>query len=135
GYVVSGASTITQQLARLRYLSAEQRTTQSLDRKLAEAWLALKLTTAEPKRAILEDYLNSAPYGNLAVGAEAAAWTYLGKPARELSLAEAALLAGLPQSPTDYDPFAHPQAARARQSVVLDLMQPRGLLEPAQVEA
>jgi penicillin-binding protein 1C len=134
GHIVSGGSTITQQLARLRYLPTDQRTSQSLDRKLVESWLAVRLTQTLGKETVLEQYLNSAPYGNLAVGVEAAAWTYFGRPARELSLAEAALLAGLPQAPTDYDPFTHPAAARGRQQVVLDLMLRRGMLTPTEVE-
>jgi penicillin-binding protein 1C len=135
GRVVGGGSTITQQLARLRHVSADERSSQSVARKLTEVWLALRLTRELGKSTVLEQYLNSAPYGNLAVGAESAAWTYFGKPARELSVAEAALLAGLPQSPTDYDPFTHLDAARARQHIVLDLMQRRGVLTPAQVQS
>ena len=94
GHVVAGGSTITQQLARLRYLTAEQRASKSVERKLAESWLALRLTQALGKTTVLEQYLNSAPYGNLAVGAEAAAWTYFGRPARELSLAQLARRCG-----------------------------------------
>ncbi len=96
GDVVAGGSTITQQLARLRYLPPAERAERSLQRKLVEAWLALRLTGALGKQHVLEAYLNSAPFGNLSTGVEAAAWTYFGKPARELSLAESALLAGLP---------------------------------------
>ena len=88
----------------------------------------------EPMSTNLNDDLNSAPYGNLAVGAEAAAWTYFGRPARELSLAQAALLAGLPQAPTSYDPFTHADAARARLAVVLELMLRRGMLTAAEVD-
>ncbi len=135
GHIVAGGSTITQQVARLRYMPAEQRASRSLERKLWESWLAVRLTQTLGKTTVLEQYLNSAPYGNLAVGAEEAAWTYFARPARELSLAQAALLAGLPQAPTDYDPFIHPDAARARQSVVLDLMQRRGILTLAEVES
>src|SRR6266849_287762 len=134
GHIVAGGSTLTQQLARLRFLPAEERVSRSLGRKLVESWLALRLTQSLGKATVLEQYLNGAPYGNLAVGAEAAAWTYFGRPARELSLAQAALLAGLPQAPTAYDPFSHPDAARARQTVVLDLMLRRGVLTQAEVE-
>jgi penicillin-binding protein 1C len=122
GDVVAGGSTITQQLARLRYLPPAERDAHTLARKLHEAWLAPQLTLWLGKDAILEQYLNAVAYGNLAIGAEAAAWTIFNKPARELSLAESALLAGLPQAPADYDPFAHPDAARTRQRHVLDLM-------------
>jgi penicillin-binding protein 1C len=122
GDIVAGGSTITQQLARLRHLPPEERVSRTLARKVHEVWLALHLTATLGKDGVLEQYLNSAPYGNLTVGAEAAARTYFGKPARDLSLAEAALLAGLPQAPADYDPFLHPEVARARQHIVLDLM-------------
>src|SRR5712691_8942503 len=134
GRIVAGGSTITQQLARLRYLPADERKSRFLGRKLYESWLAVRLTQTLGKTSVLEQYLNSAPYGNLAVGAEQAAWTYFGRPARELSLAQAALLAGLPQAPTSYDPFSHPDAARARQTVVLELMLRRGMLTRAEVD-
>ena len=133
--IVAGGSTLTQQLAKLRYEAPAEHATQSLQRKLWESWLAIRLTGAFSKETILEQYLNSAPYGNLAVGAEAAAWTYFGKPARELSLAESALLAGLPQSPTDYDPFTQLGAARSRQQVVLDLMLRHGTISEAEAES
>jgi penicillin-binding protein 1C len=133
--IVAGGSTITQQLAKLRYLPSDQRDTQSVQRKLLESWLAVRLTGTLSKDTILEQYLNSAPYGNLAVGAEAAARTYFGKPARELSLAEAALLAGLPQSPTDYDPFTRLEVARSRQRLVLELMQRHSMISEAQAES
>ena len=135
GHIVAGGSTITQQLARLRYLPAEERASRALGRKLFESWLAVRLTQSVGKTRILEEYLNSAPYGNLAIGAEAAAWTYFGRPARELSLAQAALLAGLPQAPTEYDPFIHPVLARERQSVVLELMLRRGMLTQPEFES
>ena len=133
--VVSGGSTITQQLARLRYLQSDERSAQSYTRKATEAWLAIRMTAQQSKTQILEEYLNSVPYGNLAVGAEAAAWTYFDKPAADLSLAEAALLAGLPQSPSDYDPFTHWSSARARQIQVLDLMLRRGFIDTAQADS
>ena len=135
GRVVAGGSTITQQLARLRYLPDDERSQQSILRKLHEAWLAIHLTVSLGKQQVLEQYLNTAPYGNFAVGAEAAAGIIFGKPARELSLAEAAFLAGLPQAPADYDPFTHPAAARARQSIVLDRMVHQGFITPSAAEA
>nr|NIO69354.1 hypothetical protein [Anaerolineae bacterium] len=88
-----------------------------------------------PKDTILEIYLNTIYYGNLAYGIEAAAQTYFGKTAADLSLAEAALLAGLPQSPAIYDPFTNPEAAKARQAIVLGLMAEEGYITPAQAEA
>ncbi len=134
GYIVSGGSTITQQLARDLLLSKEERDTRSYLRKLREAILAIRLTQAYSKDQILEMYLNEVYYGNLAYGAEAAARTYFGKPARDLDLAESALLAGLIQSPAHYDPFADLDASRARQRIVLGLMAKRGLISDAQVQ-
>ncbi len=131
GAIVSGGSTITQQLARGFLLDpalAQQRT---LDRKLREAVLALKLTAAYSKDDILALYLNQTYYGGMSYGVEAAARHYFGKPARDLDLAESALLAGLPQAPSRYDPFADRAAALARQSDVLDAMTRAGYLTPA----
>ncbi len=133
--IVSGASTIPQQLARTVFLSPEERAQRTLSRKIKEAVLATEITRRYPKDTILEIYLNTIYYGNLAYGIEAAAETYLGKTAAELSLAEAALLAGLPQSPAIYDPFTNPEAAKARQAIVLDLMVAEGYITPAQAEA
>jgi penicillin-binding protein 1A len=95
GKVVQGGSTITQQLVRNRYISREQ----TLQRKVKEACLALKLDKVQPKNEILADYINLVPYGNLAYGIEAAAQTYYSKHARELNLPEAALLAGCRRRP------------------------------------
>jgi len=133
--IVSGASTITQQLARNVFLSPEERAQRTLSRKIKEAVLATEITRRYSQDAILEIYLNTIYYGNLAYGIEAAAETYFGKTAAELSLAEAALLAGLPQSPAIYDPFTNPEAAKARQAVVLGLMAEEGYITPAQAEA
>src|SRR5262245_49057338 len=122
GAVVAGGSTLTQQLARGFLLDpalAQQRT---LERKLREAVLALKLTASYPKDEILALYLNQTYYGGLAYGVEAAAQHCFGKPARELDLAECVLLAGLPQAPSHYDPLANPKSALARQAEVLDAM-------------
>ncbi len=134
GYIVAGGSTITQQIARDLLLSKEERESRSYGRKLREAILAVRLTQAFSKDQILEMYLNEIYYGNLAYGAEAAARTYFGKPARDLDLAESALLAGLIQSPALYDPFTHLDAARARQRVVLGLMVKRGVVSDAQAQ-
>ena len=118
----SGASTITQQVARNLYLPPEQRTEQSLDRKIDEAILAIKLTDKLPKEQILEKYFNNIYYGNLAYGIQAAALGYFGKDAKDLDLAEASMLAGLPQAPSAYDPTQNYELARKRQKIVLDLM-------------
>ncbi|MCB0215489.1 MAG: transglycosylase domain-containing protein [Chloroflexi bacterium] len=132
--VVSGGSTITQQLARQLLLSPGERVQRSLRRKLREMLLALAITRRYPKDQILELYLNEVYFGQLAYGVDAASRTYFGKPARALDLAESALLAGLIQSPAAYNPLVDWDAARARQSVVLDLMVKAGLAEPQAAE-
>ena len=135
GEIVSGGSTITQQLARNVLLSPEERTEQSLSRKIREAVLAVELFRRYPKDKILEIYLNQVYYGNLAYGIEAASQIYFEVSATDLTLAEAALLAGLPQSPALYDPFVDPDLAKARQQVVLSLMVEAGYITPAQAVA
>ena len=115
GKVVQGGSTITQQLVRNLYISNER----TLQRKLKEACLAIKLNDAWSKQRILETYLNQVYYGNLAYGIEAASQTYFSKPARALNLREAALLAGLTQAPSAYDPFVESGKALARRDEVL----------------
>ncbi len=128
GEIVSGGSTLTQQLARTVLLSQQERETRTVTRKLREMLLALRITQTYSKDQILEMYLNEVYFGNLAYGVEAAAHTYFGKPARDLDLAESAMLAGLIQSPVAYDPYVNPDAAHARQRVVLDLMVKHGAL-------
>ena len=135
GDIVSGASTITMQLARNLFLGPEARYNQSVDRKVLEAGLARDLTSTYSKEELLEMYLNLLNYGHLAYGPEAAAQVYFGKPAAELTLAEATLLAGLPQQPARLDPFRNFAAARARQRVVLDLMVRHGFLSQAEADA
>ncbi len=128
GEIRSGGSTITQQLARNLLLSSEERSQRTLTRKLREAILAFRLDRSYSKAEVLELYLNTTYYGNFAYGVEAAAQAYFGKPVRELSLAECALLAGLPQAPTAYNPLTALEAALKRRSVVLDLMVKNGYL-------
>ncbi len=135
GQVVSGASTITMQLARNLFLGPEQRYSQTMDRKLLEAGLAQELTALFSKDELLEMYLNLLNYGHLAYGPEAASQVYFGKPAAALTLAEAALLAGIPQGPAYLDPFRDFPAAKARQRVVLDLMARHGYLSQEQADA
>ena len=135
GQVVSGASTITMQLARNLFLGPDDRYEQTMDRKLLEAGLAQELTELFSKDEILEMYLNLANYGHRAYGPEAASQTYFGKPAAQLTLAEAALLAGIPQSPARLDPFQDLPAAKARQRTVLDLMVRHGYLTTAGADA
>ncbi len=126
GGIVSGASTITQQVVRNIAFDYEYRTETSLQRKLEEALLAMILTNRLSKDEILELYLNEIYYGNLAYGIEAASQTIFGKPAAELTLGEAALLAGLPQAPAALDPLnpdpSIQEAVLARRRQVIDLM-------------
>ncbi|HEU5012775.1 MAG TPA: PBP1A family penicillin-binding protein [Roseiflexaceae bacterium] len=133
--VVSGASTITQQLVRNVLLSPEERTSISFERKLREAYLAYRVSNEIPKDDILGMYLNQVYYGNQAYGVEAAAQAYFGKSAIELNDAEATLLAGLPQSPTVLNPLSNLEGAKARQRVTLDLMVKFGYLSAAQASA
>ncbi|MGC9360661.1 MAG: penicillin-binding protein 1C [Anaerolineae bacterium] len=128
GHIVSGASTITQQAARNVLLDEEERQERTLWRKLREAILALRLERTLEKDDILTLYLNTAYYGRLATGVAAAAEAYFAKPLADLSLAECAFLAGLPQAPALYDPATEPQAAQARRHTVLDLMVASGYL-------
>jgi 1A family penicillin-binding protein len=122
GGTVSGASTITQQLARALLLSPEERAQRTYTRKAREIILASEITRRYTKDQILELYLNEIYYGNLAYGVEAAAETYFGKSAKELTLGEAAFLAGLPQAPSIYDIYTSPEFTLRRQQQVLVLM-------------
>lgn len=124
----SGGSSITQQLVKQVYFTQEEREARTVDRKVKEAILALEITQEYEKDQILEWYLNEIPYGNLAVGAQAASLGYFGIPARDLTLGQAAFLAGLPQSPSSYDPFLNFEAAKARQAEVLGLMERHGAI-------
>jgi len=132
GRIVSGASTITQQLARNLLMTPDERYEQTYTRKLREAVLAWRITNRYAKDEILALYLNEIYFGNLAYGVEAAAQTYFGKPVRDLDLAECALLAGLAQSPPYYNPFEHLDRAKERQAVVLDLMVGQGYITQTQ---
>ncbi len=116
-----GASTITQQLVRNTVLSGEQ-FEQTLKRKVREAYIAIQMEKKYSKDQILMMYINTIYYGHAAYGIEAAAITFFNKNAKNLTLAEAALLVGLPQSPSYYDPFENPESAIARRNTVLDRM-------------
>jgi penicillin-binding protein 1A len=129
--IVQGGSTITQELVRNLYLSRER----TLHRKLVEACLAIKLSRAWSKDRILTAYMNEVYYGNHAYGIEAAAETYFSRRAGELDLKQAALLAGLPQAPSLYDPFHSPGAALARRNEVLNAMLVNGDVTSAQYDA
>ncbi len=133
--IVSGGSTITQQLARLLFMPPNERYEQTLTRKMKEAQLAIDLERYYTKEEILAMYLNMVYYGHRAYGAAAAAEVYFNKPLSELTPAECAVLAGLPQSPVQYDPLLHPQAAMERQKVVLSLMVEAGVINESQASA
>jgi penicillin-binding protein 1A len=128
---VQGASTITQQLVRNLYPISRKRT---FRRKLIEACLALRLDRVRSKTWIFREYLNVVYYGNRAYGVQAAARTYFDRKARNLTLPQAALLAGLTQAPSTYDPFNRPQQALRRRNVVLRSMLETGSIDRAQYE-
>ncbi len=131
GQVREGASTITQQLARLTYLSQEK----TLTRKVQEAVLAMWMERSLSKEEILARYMNAAYFGAGAVGADAAARRYFGKPAAELTLPEAAMIAGLLRAPSALSPIRNLEGAKARADVVLSVMQETGVATPEQVAA
>jgi len=135
GGVVSGASTITMQLVRALFLLPGSRYQQSMERKSVELELARQLPARFSKAEILEMYLNLANYGHLTYGPEAAAQVYFDKSAADLSLAEATLLAGIPQQPANLNLFADFPAVKARQRVVLDLMVRHGFLQADEADA
>jgi membrane peptidoglycan carboxypeptidase len=124
---LEGGSTITQQLVRNQLLSPEERAVQTVDRKLKEIILAAEVARLYDKNDILEMYLNTNFYGNLAYGIEAAAQVYFAKSARDLTLAEAAMLAAVPQSPA-LNPLDNPDLAVQRQRVVLREMVNQGYI-------
>jgi penicillin-binding protein 1A len=127
---VEGASTITQQLVKLRVLGGEP----TLQRKVNEAWLAFEVERRYSKSQILEMYLNDVQFGNSAVGAGAASQIYFHKKTSELDLAQAAMLAGLVRGPSHYDPFLHWQAAKDRQHEVLTAMVDQGKISQADAD-
>lgn len=122
----SGASTITQQLARRLYLQDDR---SRWTRKVREIWIALQIEARYSKQQVVTAYLNNVYYGRGAYGIEAAARTYFGTGARDLDLAQAAMLAGLPQAPGANDPLEHPAAAAARQQYVLERMVATGRVD------
>jgi 1A family penicillin-binding protein len=130
GTSAEGASTITQQLARLTFLSPER----SIRRKIQEALIALWLESHLTKDEILVRYLNTAYFGASAYGADAAAKRYFGKSAKELSLAEAAMLAGLVRSPTQLSPTRNFGGARERANLVINAMAETGLITQKQAD-
>jgi penicillin-binding protein 1A len=132
GHVVQGGSTITQELVRNLYIGGDQRT---LSRKITEACLAEKFFQHHTRKQILTDYLNQVFYGRHAYGAQAASRTYFSKNADQLTLVQAALLAGLPQAPSVYDPIVNPRAALARRNEVLQAMWKNGYITAAKLRS
>lgn len=124
GEIVRGGSTITQQVAKMLFLTPEQNYT----RKIKEAILATEITRRYSKEEILQVYLNESYFGNLAYGIGAASDTYFGKSVSDLTLPEASLLVGLLQAPALYDPYIDPQAALDRREIVLRLMLSEGYI-------
>lgn len=122
--VVEGGSTLTQQLSKVLFLTPEK----TFIRKIKEAVLAINIERRYSKNEILSMYLNQIYLGEGAYGVEAAARTYFGKHARELTLAECAMVAGLPRSPTMYSPISHPERARQRMEVVLGRLLSEGYI-------
>lgn len=123
-----GASTITMQVARNVYLSSEK----TFTRKIYEILLTFKLEHLLSKDQILEIYMNQIFLGNRAYGFAAAAEIYFGKPLQQVSVAEAAMLAGLPKAPSAYNPISNPKRARVRQLHIIDRMQENGFITPEQ---
>src|SRR5712691_2913086 len=128
---VEGASTLTQQLAKNLFLSKEQ----TLKRKMNEWALALQIERYYTKNQIMELYANHIFLGANAYGVEAGAETYFGKQAKDLTLDEAALLAGVPKAPGEYSPIVHPDEAKKRRDLVLDLMAKNGFASQSEADA
>jgi penicillin-binding protein 1C len=131
---VQGGSSITQQLIKNVIIPVEERTQQSYARKIKEVILAMEVTRQYPKEKILEWYLNYNFYGNLAYGIEAASQVYFGKSSSELSAAEAAMLAPIPNSPA-FNPIHNPEDAKIRQGITLQAMADAGYLTQAEADA
>src|SRR6476620_613081 len=126
-----GASTITMQVARNLYLSSEK----TFTRKLYEILLTFKLEHLLSKDQILEIYMNQIYLGNRSYGFAAAADSYFGKPLKDITVAEAAMLAGLPKAPSAYNPISNPTRARSRQLYIIERMQDNGFITAEEAEA
>jgi penicillin-binding protein 1A len=144
GEDIQGGSTLTMQLVRNLYTEDRARDgVEGFKRKIREAKLAEELENAHPGRAgkewVLDKYVNNVPYGTVggqsAIGIQAAARVFFDKPASKLKLHEAALLAGLPQQPSNYNPFLNPQGARNRRNAVLRRMADEGYVTPSEAQA
>ncbi len=125
---VQGASTITQQYARNLFLEHEK----TWKRKLSEAFYTIRLEMFYTKQEILEGYINTIYYGHGAYGAEAASQYYFGKPASDLTLGEAAMLAGIPKGPSSYSPLVSPENAKKRQGIILNSLLENGYINEQQ---
>ena len=128
GETLQGGSTITQQTVKNIFLSNDR----TMTRKIEELALAVQLERNYSKEEILELYLNTIYYGHGAYGLKEASRTYFGKAPKELDLAQCAMLAGLPQAPSAYDPISHPKEGAKRMTVVLALMAEQGVITPTQ---
>ena len=135
GEIREGGSTITQQLVKNVIIAKGGIAERTLERKINEAALSRQLEKRLTKKEILESYLNTVYFGRGAYGVQEAAKTYFAKPARTLELHEAAFLAGVIQSPEDYDPYDHPKRAKDRRNLVLSKMEELGYASPEEVEA
>src|SRR5467141_1633473 len=130
GHIVAGGSTITQQLAKQQFLTPDQ----TISRKVKEVALAYELSQAYSKDQIMELYLNKSFYGSQSYGIEAAAQGYFKVHASQLDLAQSAVLAGLPQAPSEWNPVLHPDAAKLRQTEVLQAMVRANFITPADMD-
>ncbi len=130
GFGAEGGSTITQQVAKMHFLTFEK----TLSRKAQEAWLAIQLERSYTKEEIFELYVNKVFMSQRATGIATASKIYFGKELKDLSLSEAALLAGMPQSPNNYNPFNHPENADKRKNIVLSLMFKHGFITEAEMK-
>lgn len=136
GEISEGASTITMQLMRNLYITNPKR---DFERKIIEARMALDYEESNGKKKILQQYLNTAPYGTnegrTAIGAEAASRVYFSHPVEDLTLPQSALLAGLPQAPSDYNPIQNPEGAKARRNEVIESMADLGMISAERAAA
>ena len=133
GEIREGGSTLTQQYVKNIIISPGETAPKTIERKINEAALARQLEAKLSKNEILERYLNTIYFGQGAYGIEAAAKTYFGKPARKLSLAQGAMLAGIIRVPEEYDPYKNPKVAKERRNLVLERMGAQGYATPEEV--
>ncbi|WP_338470058.1 PBP1A family penicillin-binding protein [Niallia sp. XMNu-256] len=130
GFGAEGGSTITQQVAKMHFLTFEK----TISRKAQEAWLAIQLERNYTKEEIFELYVNKVFMSQRATGIATASKIYFGKELKDLTLPEAALIAGMPQSPNNYNPFNHPENANNRKNVVLSLMHKHGFISETEMK-